>query len=106
MRSSGARNLIMATAISSAVAISSSTVRKPDADPEFERLFVKERAESVLSSGGYKSGKDRLKDEVRPLLTERKIVRGDTPAALAAKHSLSIDEFVSLNRLFSAPAFS
>lgn len=53
-----------------------------------------------------KTGKELLKEEVRPLLSEFKITKGDTPAALAAKHSLALDEFVSLNLLFSSPAFS
>lgn len=106
MRSSRAKNFMLAATLSSALAVSSSTVRKPETDPEFERLFVKERAESILASGAYKPGKELLKDEVRPLLSQFRIVRGDTPAALAAKHSLSLDEFVSLNRLFAAPAFT
>lgn len=50
MRSQSAKNLLLATAFSSALVVSSSSVRKPESDPEFERLFVKERAEAIISS--------------------------------------------------------
>lgn len=80
MRSSRAKNLAVAATFSSVLALSSSNVRNPAEDPDFERIFTRERAESVISGATPRTGKELLKEEVRPLLTEARIVRGDTPA--------------------------
>lgn len=106
MRHSRARNLALATAFTSALAVTSSDVPNSRNDLEFEGIFTKERAESAISGTAPTNGRELLMTEIRPLLSEKRIVRGDTPAALAGKHQLAVEEFVSLNRMFSAPSFS
>lgn len=106
MRHSRARNFALATAFTSALAVTSSDVPNSRNDLEFEGIFTRDRAGSVISGTAPTSGRDLLKAEIFPLLSEKRIVRGDTPAALASKYQLAVDEFVSLNRMFSAPSFS
>lgn len=105
MRIPRAKTLAAAAAISSAVAFTATDSRRPEDDPALVQLFTKERAESVLAADLSKSGKDRAKDEIRPFLKEYPIIRGDFPAALASRHSITLEEFLSLNRLFGVRAF-
>jgi hypothetical protein len=98
------RKTVQAAVLASSLALTASVVRKPHVDVELERNFVQTKTSEVLQPKKI-SARDILIEELQPKLKSYPIVRGDTPAALASKHGLSLDEFITLNQLFKAPSF-
>ena len=105
MQRKSAKALLAAVSVSAMVGLVGSAKKRESFDPEFERLFTKERVESVVAGTAPATGKALLQKEIAPLLVQKTVVRGDTPAALADRASVTLDELLSVNRLFDPAAF-